>query len=70
MLLPGVRTGVWGPEPGPGLGAGVEDAKAGEGGALVGPPGLTPVAEGPGLTWRRLLLERPRPMDTRLKSVL
>ena len=47
----------------------MEDAKAGEGGALVGPAGLAGAICGPGLTWRRLFLDRPRPMDTRLKSV-
>ena len=47
----------------------MKDAKAGEGGALVGSPGLAPAGGGPGLAWRRLFLERPRPMDTLLKSV-
>lgn len=52
-----------------GLGAGTEVLNAGDEGALVGPPGLTGGCWSPGRTWRRLFLERPRPIDTRLESV-
>ena len=52
-----------------GLGEPLEGLKAGEDGALVGPADLTAGFWGPGLTCLRLFLERPLPMDTRLKSV-
>ena len=56
-----------------GLGEPLEGLKAGEeepdDGALVGPADLTAGFWGPGLTCLRLFLERPLPIDTRLKSV-
>ena len=69
LLETGAVAGVCPLESDTGLGGATEVLSAGDEGALVGPPGLTARGLGPGRTWRKLFRERPRPMDTRLKSV-
>lgn len=69
MLDTGAVTGVAPLESDTGRGELLVGRNAGEDGALEGQGGLTAGCCSPGLTCLILFLERPRPMDTRLKSV-